>query len=159
MHPGQIHLKHFKRNYRFISFKAGLGIWRWKRQQSFLIHSEHSQTDIHQCITAGVSWAYKFTVLTQFIVLKKIYSTKKLQFSNTEVFGWVQTLDLINSVGNPSKQGWDRGNGSSETQGLMVTTAAPWNWEWGKTPNLSSYEQISCGSPIADSLSKQSSGS
>lgn len=131
MHPGQIHLKHFKHNYRFISFKAGLGIWRWKRQQSFLIHSEHSQTDINQCITAGVSWAYNFTVLTQFIVLKKIYSTKNYNFLILKYLD-ESKLDLTDSVGNPSKQCWERGNGSSETQGLMGTTAAPWNWEWGK---------------------------
>lgn len=136
MHPGQIHLKHFKYNYRFILFKAGLGSWRWKRQQSFLIHTEHSQTDTHQCINAGVSWAHKFTVLTQFHCLKENLFQDKLQFSNTEVFGWVQTLDFSNSVANPSKQGWDRGNGSSETPELMVTIAAPWDWEWGKTTTL-----------------------
>lgn len=159
MHPGQIHLEHFKHNYRFILFKAGLGSWRWKRQQSFLIHIERSQTDIRQCINAGVSWAYKFTVLTQFHCLKENLFQDKLQYSSTEVFGWVQTLDLINSVANPSRHGWDRGNGNSETRGLMVCYCCPLRLGVRQNPNSSSSKQISCGSPIADSLSVQSSDS
>lgn len=155
MHPGQSHLKHFKHNYRFISFKVGLGIWRWKRQQSFLIHSEHSQTDICQCINTGISWAYKFTVLTQLHCLKGNLFHRKWQFSNTEVFGCVQTFGLINSVANPSKQGWDRGKGAERHKDWWLLLL-PFETGNEEKPNFSSYKQISCGSPIADSLSVQS---
>lgn len=142
MHPGQIHLGHFKHNYRFILFKAGLGSWRWKRQQSFLIHIERSQTDIRQCINAGVSWAYKFTVLTQFIVLKKICSRINYNILVLKYLDEFKHLIWLTVWQIPAGTAGIEEMGTARHGDWWSATAAPWDWEWGKTQTLPALSRL-----------------
>lgn len=142
MHPGPIHLKHFKHNYKFILFKAGFGSWRWKRQQSFLIHTEYSQTDIRPCINAEFHEPINSQFWPNFIVLKKIYSRINYNFLILKYLDEFKHLIWLTVWQIPAGKAGIEEMGTVRHRDWCSATAAPWDWGWGKTQTLPAISRL-----------------